>query len=166
MTRHVVITACGLGLLLATGSCQDDDPAATEVVLAESGACGDVFVWLATAAGEQAAIVQVDARDRSAERLTTIEFSLPDPAVRVQILRGEDLSKNFCTDVIDRASQPSDTQGAVSGAGTITLTPALEDTVACGEGEVTLTLDGLEAEDGTTFAPVDVRSTGIGCYSG
>ena len=27
-------------------------------------------------------------------------------------------------------------------------------------------IDGLEAEDGTTFAPVEVRSTGLGCYSG
>jgi hypothetical protein len=166
MARHRTITACGLMVLLVTAGCQDDDPPASNVELPESGACGDAYIWLATASGGRAVTVQVDALDRSADDPTTIEFSLPDPAVRVEVLRGEDLARNFCTDVIDMASEPSETQGATSGDGTITLTPKLDDLAACGAGEVTLTLDELVAEDGTTFAPVDVRSTGIGCYSG
>jgi hypothetical protein len=98
----------------------------------------------------------------------TQEFVLPDAAVAVEVLEGEGMQMNFCTDVVNGSAEPRQRQGAVAGAGTIRLDPALpgHDPMGCGSVSGELELTGLEAEDGTTFAPIRVRSDSIGCYAG
>lgn len=158
--------------LLGLAACGDDEATesrSSEVVLSEGEACGDVYFWAASESGDVAVIVMVDARDRSTTEPTTIELALPDPTVVVEVLEGEDLSRNFCTDVIDLASEPQGRQHAVAGEGTITLGPAPEGPSSyrsCGTVSGELVLDGLVTEDGTTFAPIAVSSDSIGCYSG
>jgi hypothetical protein len=112
--------------------------------------------------------VLVDARDRSHEAPTTIDIAVPDPLVTVEVLSGHDLARNFCTDVIDGASEPRSHQPAQAGRGKVTLgaAPADLNAVACGAVTGELQLDGVVAEDGTTFAPITVTSASIGCYSG
>jgi hypothetical protein len=80
-----------------------------------------------------------------------------------EILSGRALSRNFCTDMIDGSSMPKRKAAAIGGTGSITLDPKRP--TACGSTG-TLRLNGLVARDGTTFAPIEVRSSGIGCYSG
>jgi hypothetical protein len=135
--------------------------------MASGGACGEAYFWATTETGDLAVTVSVDARDRSHEAPTTIDVAVPDAAVEVEILRGHDLARNFCTDVIDAASEPEDRQPAQAGRGQITLDPAPDDLGAsCGDLGGELRLDGVIAEDGTTFAPITVTSDAIGCYSG
>jgi len=54
------------------------------------------------------------------------------------------------------------------GEGSIALDPLPRgpDRDSCGTVSGTLELTGLEAEDGTTFAPIRVTSDSIGCYAG
>lgn len=136
-------------------------PEAT-VVLTEGDACGDAFFWAASGEGDIAVTVAVEAWDRSRRATTTIDFTLPDPSVEVEILRGGRLQRNFCTDLPDPASDPRSRQPATAGDGTITLDPKIQ---TCGVTG-TLELDGLIGQDGTIFAPINVRSGSIGCYAG
>jgi hypothetical protein len=121
--------------------------------------------WAVSESGEVAVTVTVKASERSAVAPTTIPISLPDPAVTTEILTGSNLARNFCTDLPDSSSNPTLRQPATAGRGVITLGPAAKP-MACGTTEGTLRLDGLIAKDGTTFAPVEVTSAAIGCYSG
>ena len=83
-------------------------------------------------------------------------------------LEGENLARNFCTDMLDAASEPKVRQDAVAGQGTITLEPMPEgpDSLSCGSVSGELELTDLEADNGTTFAPIRVTSDSIGCDSG
>jgi hypothetical protein len=89
--------------------------------------------------------VSIDAAERSSAEAMTQDFVLADGS-----------------------AWPWERQGAVAGEGTIRLDPALPgpDLMGCGSVSRELELTGLEAEDGTTFAPIRVRSDSIGCYSG
>lgn len=75
-------------------------PNGSDVALTESGACGEAFFWAATPAGDVAVTVTVEADRRSSTERTTIPISLSDPAVIVEVLRGRQMTMNFCTDVI------------------------------------------------------------------
>lgn len=166
-------TSCGSSAGRDADGGPDPDPSTTiapapEVrELAEVGACGDAFVWAATAADDVAVTVVVAQRDRSSGEPTTIRFELPDPAVTVQVLRGRDLSRNFCTDLPDLASVPASTEPVAVGAGKLVLDPqATDGGSSCGDAEVELSLTGLRLDDGTAFAPVAATATGLGCYAG
>lgn len=101
------------------------------------------------------------------DETTTIPISLPDPAVTVEVLRGEKLATNFCTDEINTAFEPATKQPATGGEGEVLLEPSTtSDPLSCGGAVGTLRLAGLVAEDGTTFAPVEVSSRSIGCKAG
>ena len=104
----------------------------------------------------------VEGRDRSDDEPTTIPVELDD----VEILVGDHLERNFCTDVLFTESEPQEVLAATGGEGEVVLDPPLTATDnPCGAAG-TLTLDGLVAEDGTAFAPIEVSSDEIGCYAG
>lgn len=145
-----------------------EDQASSPLELTAGDACGDAYFWATTDSGDVAVTVSIEARDRSPVEATTLEFVVPDAAVAVEVLEGENLARNFCTDVLDAASEPRGRQEAVAGEGTITLNPvtAGPDSFSCGSVWGELELTGLGAEDGTTFAPIRVTSDSIGCYAG
>jgi hypothetical protein len=153
-------TIAGLGMVLfSTGfalGCTSDAPRA------------DVEFWAATSSGDLAVQVSLDVTDRSSDSASTSEFVLPDDAVRVQVLEGTDLPRNFCTDAIDSAFQPKRRRSAKAGTGFITVEPPTPagSNPACGSVAGQLTLTGLVADNGTTFAPITVHSRSVGCYSG
>lgn len=131
-------------------------------------ACGDAYFWAVTDSGDVAVTVSMKARGRSLVEATALEFSVPSAAATVEVLEGENLARNFCTDMLDAASEPKVRQDAVAGQGTITLEPMPEgpDSLSCGSVSGELELTDLEADNGTTFASIRVTSDSIGCDSG
>lgn len=136
------------------------------IELTKSGACGDAFFWAESESGEIAVTVYVEAHTRAADAPTTISLALPDPAIDVEILTGHNLSRNFCTDLPDSGSNPVTRVTPVAGTGEIMLDALLPLTEACGSTTGTLRLEGLTTGNGTTFAPIEITSKVIGCYSG
>lgn len=137
------------------------------VVLEQSGGCGDAFFWAATAEGDVAVTVTVEARSRSTAEPTVIDFTLPDPVVAVEVQRGRALVQPMCNDVIDsRVWRVDERLAGVSGAGRIRLAPRAEgEPSACGvSGD--LRLEGLVAEDDTRVGDVAIQTDQIGCYAG
>lgn len=165
MTRRSPLF-CALAVLVLSG-CGPGRPSSPVLLTAGDG-CGDVYFWAATDSGDIAVTVSLEARGRSSDKATTLEFVLPSPTVAVEVLDGDHLDRNFCTDVFDGDAEPRRRQAAVSGTGTVTLDPLPEgpDSVSCGSVAGELELRDLEAEDGTLFAPIRVSSDSIGCYSG
>ena len=175
-----LLAGCVLGSVVLTGlaACGRDDrssppveradPSSPPVELTDGDACGDAWFWAATDSGDIAVTVSIDAVDRSSVTALAQEFVLPHAAVSVEVLEGENLQRNFCTDVLDGSAEPRERQGAVAGEGTIRLDPLPPglDPMGCGSVSGELELTGLQAADGTTFAPIRVRSDSIGCYSG
>lgn len=131
-------------------------------VLTDSGACGEAFFWAATPAGDRAVTVEVDAGDRSTSAPTEISFSVPAEDVEVEVLSGDDLAVNMCTDAIVESAQPTSTQGAAAGRGQIVIDPPDGEHPDMVRVSGTLTLEDLEAEDGTLFSNVEIRSDQIG----
>jgi hypothetical protein len=142
--------------------CADAGPK-QQLVIGDSGACGDAFFW-GVADGGTAVTISADVKDRSRTSATTVEFSVPSQKVDVQILNLDD--PNFCNDLGPLPPTQAPGRDPVSGSGLITVGPSVDSAKACGRvvGEVVLT--GLEAEDGTTFAPIRIESDSIGCYAG
>ncbi|MGY1744056.1 hypothetical protein [Blastococcus sp. SYSU D00695] len=133
------------------------------VELVRGDACRDVFFWAATASGELAVTVTVDVADRPADGPTEVSARLPDPGVTVEVLRGPgDLTVDLCTDALVGV-EPTGRQSAVAGDLAMTVDPPGED---CGESDGRLRIEGLVAEDGTAFAPIDVVSVLVGCNVG
>jgi hypothetical protein len=162
--------ACLSMILISTGfglGCTSDDPRSS-VELPQGDACGEVGFWASTASGDLAVQVSIDVADRATDSTTVTEFVLPDDAVQVQVLEGTNLPRNFCTDLIDSDSQPKRRRSATAGTGTITVEPRTPDgsNPVCGSAAGLLTLTGLVADDGTTFAPITVQTRSVGCYSG
>ncbi len=165
---HVLARTMLIVALAGLGACGDDDGDASPIRLTAGDACGDAFFWATTRSGAVAVTVRIDAVDRSTTEETRREFTIPDPSVEVELLQGQNLGPNFCNDVIDPASEPRSSQAAVAGEGTITLdpAPAEDDPFGCGSTSGRLELTGLEAADGTVFAPIRLTSDSIGCYAG
>jgi hypothetical protein len=160
------LLVCAVALASALGACGDDGPPDEPVALPDVRACGDAYLWAGSADGSIAVVARVDARDRSSTEDTTITFTVPDPEVEVVVERGTDMGRNVCTDSIDGRSEPTSSDAAVAGEGTITLGPTdPEGFDSCGT-RGSLRLTGVEADDGTRFAPVDADVTTVGCYSG
>ena len=142
-----------------------------DVELTEGDACGDAYFWASTPAGDVAVEVTVEAFDRSTEEPTTIPVDVTSDDVVVRVLRGTNLPRNFCNDVLDTEAEPTSEQDATAGTGEIVLQARETDgNFGCAASDVepngTLHLAGLVAEDGTTFAPIDVETNSIGCYAG
>jgi hypothetical protein len=68
----------------------------------------------------------------------------------------------MCTDALDMASEPTERLSATDGRLEIRVTRG----TGCGTATGTMHLTGLVADDGTAFAPADVTSESLGCYSG
>ena len=138
------------------------------VRLVRTGACGDAFFWAETADRTTAVAVSVlYSRPSGPSPTVTIPFSLPhDPVVTVQVLTGQNLSRNFCTDLPATGSEPTTTTSASAGDGQVTIAPPPQDGSGCGRTKGTLSLSGLATDDGRTFDPITVTSTDIGCFAG
>lgn len=160
-TSHTETNAESQG---ATG----EQPGVTSIDLVRSGACGDAFFWAESAAGDIAVTVDVTySRPANHEGTVAIPFSLPgNQVVSVEVLTGQNLSRNFCTDLVDMSSQPESTSPAVTGQGRVTVDSSPSNGSGCGRTLGTLHLDGLVAKDGTEFSAITVESHDIGCYSG
>jgi hypothetical protein len=147
-------------LALALIGCGDGDPAVDDpVVMVSSEGCGDAFFWATSADDTVGMTLYLDVRDRD----PAVESRRDLGGADVEVIRGERLSRNQCTDVIDMDAEPSSTHGVETIAGEVVV-PAGPIGTCPSDG--TLRVDELVAEDGTTFAPFEVHATGIGCYSG
>jgi hypothetical protein len=144
------------------------DPSKARMELPQTGGCGEAFFWAATTAGDVAVTVLFDAADRPSDRPTRLAVSLPSGAASVRVLRGTNVPRNFCTDVIDTKSQPKSASRAAAGELRIVLDPAPTQPVVCNKTSVSgrMDLDGLVADDGTAFTPISVTTNTIGCVSG
>ena len=175
-SRRRCLSTVLVALLMACGasSCGSESTSSTApeptpgpIELTQGDACGDAYFWAATASGDVAVTVTVKVRKRSVDDPTTVQIVLPDAASTVRVLRGRNMVANFCNDALDRDKFPTSEQDAVAGKGTIVLDPTNSDgRSACGATRGTLRLTGIEAEDGTKFAPITVESNNIGCYAG
>jgi hypothetical protein len=140
------------------------------VALSWSTACSEAWFGAANDTRDVAVSVTLDARERSTQEPTVIEFTVPDARVRIEVRKGRDAATDLCNDALETDYEPPSRQSAVAGRGRIVLDP-----LPAGSGPPpigrcgvrgTLHLTGLVAEDGTTFAPIDVTSSSIGCYPG
>ncbi len=146
-----------------------EEPAASQIDLVRTGACGDAYFWAESSAGDMAVTVEIaDSRPAGFQGTMSIPFSLtgPSPRVDVRVLTGHDLSNNFCTDLPELSSEPEASEGAVAGEGTITIDPPPDTGNTCGRNLGSLHLSGLVSEAGIEFSPINLSSHDIGCYSG
>ncbi len=144
-----------------------ENPSPMPVDLLRTGACGEAFFWAESSTGDIAVTVEATySRPVDVDVTLAIPFTLPDRQVNVRVLTGQDLSRNFCTDLPALTSEPESTSAAIVGQGRVTIAPPPGHGNACGRTLGTLRLRGLVAEDGTEFSPISVESRDIGCYSG
>ncbi|MDP2773001.1 MAG: hypothetical protein Q8O61_05545 [Nocardioides sp.] len=170
--RPPLLAVLPLVLALSLAGCSDDESDPTSAVdpaptagpafeIAASGGCGDAFFWAADADGSHVIQVYVEQRDRSAQKPTTLELTVPDPAVTATLQSGRDLTGDQCNDLL--MGEVSDEQSIVEGSGTMTLDPPTPGhTLVRG----TLTMTGLVAEDGTVLPDLTIESDTIGFYAG
>jgi hypothetical protein len=153
---------------LTSGEVQGATGPPVTIDLVRSGACGDAFFWAVSADGHTAVTAEVTySRPAGASPTVAIPFSLPgNRNVKVEVLTGHDLSRNFCTDLPDMSSQPESRSPAVAGKGRVTIDPPPAKGNPCGRTSGALDLSGLVAADGTEFSPITVQSRNIGCYAG
>lgn len=175
MRRLLTLTAPAL-LALAVTACGDDGgddgitissvPTLGGAELTRSGGCGEAYLWAADEDGAVAVTVGVDVRPLSPDAPTEVAIDLSDPEVDATLLRGEDLPRNFCTDLPDGDSEPTGRSPLVAGTGTLVVEPGTVDEVPCATGTGRLELTGVVAEDGTDVGSVTLTTDAIGCYSG
>lgn len=122
-------------------------------------------MWATNRAGDIAVTVEVDLA--AVDRGPKLALPLTAGGSDITILRGVDLHRNFCTDVLTQESMPTSEAAAAAGHGNITVThPPPPGAPACAIGSARAHLDGVVADDGTAFSPIDITSDHIGCYSG
>ncbi|MGY1814384.1 hypothetical protein [Blastococcus sp. SYSU D00820] len=134
-----------------------------ELEFTRDGGCGEVTIWAATEEADRAFRVTVDVSDRSTVAPTTYDVDLRDPTVIAQLLTGSNLTDNFCTDVIDSASQPTDVAEVTTGTGELVVDPP-EGGEDCVHAELTLT--GVVASDGTRIGDITMETDFAGCHVG
>lgn len=154
-----------LAVVLAVGpACAEGDPGADGDVeslgdlvpgpvadeLTRSGGCIDGRLWAADESGSLAVVVE-------AIGAAGDEVELPDEEVVVSILHGDGLSGDLCAaDTDDLASATS----SPAAQGQLGLE---RDEIGC---VARFRIDGLEAEDGTTFGPIEGNATATACTPG
>ena len=152
----------------ALSACGDDTPAAVDpedqVVLTAGDGCGDAFFWATNADDTIAVTVMVNERARSSQEPTTVSYDVGNAELTARVLRGQDLSSTFCTDILVGEPVASETD-AYAGHVEIVLEPQALDEGSCGQASGTATLTGM-AGDRLTFADVTIESADIGCYAG
>jgi len=151
-----------LAVVLVVGSaCSEGDPGADGDVeslgdlvpspladeLTRSGGCIDGRLWAADDSGSLAVVVQpIEA--------TGDEVELPSEDVDVTILHGEGLTGDLCAD------DPAPDSSSPAAQGQVGLE---RDDLGC---VAAFRIDGLEAEDGTTFGPIEGDATATACTPG
>jgi hypothetical protein len=130
--------------------------------LTRSGGCADVFLWASDDDGSVVVTVAADVADRSSTGSASLVATLPDDALAVEVLHGSDLTRNLCTDVLDPAAEPAATSPATEGRVELTIDPDR----GCGATDATFRIDGLVADDGSTFAPIRGTTDDVGCVAG
>ena len=133
-------------------------------MLGPGDGCGDAFFWATNADDTIAVTVTVEQRERVATEPTTASYDVGDPGLTVTVLRGQDLSSTFCTDLLvgdpvdsRRLRPPPATSRSCSSRGTRLR--------RLRQHHGTATVTALEG-DGLSFADVTVESAHIGCYAG
>jgi hypothetical protein len=163
VAAHVLMSCAALT------SCGDDtatavDPDPEAVVLSPGEGCGDAFFWATSADDSLAVTVMVDQRKRSTNQPTTASYDLGDAALTVTVLRGDDLSSTFCTDIL--VGDPIESEvPATAGHVEVELDRQVADFGACGKTHGSVRVTGLTG-DGLSFADFIVKSASIGCYAG
>jgi hypothetical protein len=156
----VLLAACS-SEVAGTASPPQGPSGETEFV--RGGGCGEVFLWAASESGEVVVGASVDVVGRPAGEPSEYTVELPDPDVLVTVRTGTgDLTENLCTDVI-LGPEPTLIQDAVAGTVHLTVDPPGED---CGDSEGRLRIEGLVAEDGTEFGPIEAETGLVGCNVG
>lgn len=131
-----------VGLVLAAAGCSEGDPGADGDVeslgdlvpapvadeLTEAGRCADGRLWAADDTGSLAVVVSVPAAGPD-------EAVLPNPSVEVSAVHEDDPCAGA--------------EGSPAAEGRLEVE---RDAAGCA---TTFRLDGLEAEDGTTFGPIE-----------
>ena len=140
---------------------RDPDPVEA---MTQWGACGDAFFWAANGDATTAVTVVVEQRARSSQAPTAQEFTLPDPAVIVEVQHGRALTEPLCNDVVSGDWRVDARATAAEGSGRIELGPHVSDYVCGVHGRIELT--AVAATDGTHIGDVAFDSDSIGCYSG
>ena len=169
MTRTVTATLLVALTAALTGCGGDDgpstaaDPAGSRPLeFTHTGGCGDAYFWATTADDEHAIVVSAELRDRSPSRPTTVEVSLPDPAVEVELWEGTGLTSLMCNDIV--LGEVSEQTPVVEGEGRITVQPRAEGHTDLVDGRLELT--GLVADDGTELPDLAIKTSSIGFYAG
>lgn len=153
----------GLALGLLMTGCAEGDPGAGGDVeslgglvpspvaeeLTESGRCDDGTLWAADETGSVAVTIAPGPDGPPAEAV------LPSEEVEVTVLRGDDLGATICTADDDAGS------GSPAAGGRVEIDRPTEE---C--GPTSFRIDGLEAEDGTAFGPIEGRDDAEGCEGG
>ena len=150
----------------ATTTLPDPVPVLPDPVeaMTQWGACGDAFFWAANGDATIAVTVAVELRARSSETPTTLAFTLPDPAVTVEVQHGRELTEPLCNDVISSDWHVDACITPIEGSGWVELDPHVSDYAGGVHGRIELT--GVVATDGTRIGDVAFDSDSIGCYSG
>ncbi|HMJ77650.1 MAG TPA: hypothetical protein VK507_16845 [Iamia sp.] len=150
-------------VLAVSPACSEGDPGADGDVeslgdlvpspvadeLTRSGGCIDGRLWAADESGSLAVIVE--ALGMTSDR---DEVELPSDDVDVTVLHGDGLTGDLCADDLAPDTSSPAAQGQVG----------LErDELGC---VAEFRIDGLEAEDGTTFGPIEGDATATACTPG
>lgn len=130
--------------------------------LTRSGGCGEAFLWAADEDGRTAVVVDADLRDRSTTDPTTLEVTLPDPAVEVVLVDGEDLTAGFCTDL--PTSEVERETPVVAGEVVLRVDPPATGSGQFAEGSFEVV--GAVAEDGRVVPDTQATTEYIGFRAG
>lgn len=155
-------TAVALGLVLVLTGCSEGDPGADGDVeslgglvpapvadeLTRSGRCDDGVLWAGDDAGSVVVTIAPGSDGMPASAV------LPSEAVVVTVLHGDDLDP--CA--------PEDGSVGSSSPGIEGRVEVDRPTEEC--GPTSFRIDGLEAEDGTTFGPIAGHDPAAGCEGG
>ena len=153
-----------LSLVLLGGLCGcvgGDNPvtiSASELSL--RGGCGAVELWALNTSETVAFVVSHDFTGRELPGSADRTFTLPDPAVKVRLLRGTEISYQTCSDVAG-GSITSET-AAIKGSVHVTAGPS-DARGACEYTYGTATIHGVEMSDGTRIEDLTMAGDRIGC---
>jgi hypothetical protein len=155
LCSSVALSGCGGGVPVDANG---------DVVLPTGDGCGDAFFWAANAEDTVAVSISVEQRERSESEPTTASYDVGDAGLEVTVLRGDDLSDSFCTDLLVGDPVKSE-EPASAGHVEIRLDPQTANLQGCGTTQGSATVTDLEG-DGLSFGDFTVESASIGCYAG